>query len=193
LNEAAGGHRDDMSDGNGRATATKVREELQDATEQVAQRYGRPDRPLGGYLAVLGGYGAAVAALAALGRKRGVRLPKRVGASDLALLAVATHKVSRTISKDSVTSPLRAPFTRFKGASGPGELDEQVLGTGVQKAVGELITCPFCLDQWVATGFLAGLVTAPRATRWLAATFAVRAGADALQFGYAALQKAAED
>ena len=64
-------------------------------------------------------------------------------------------------------------------------------GTGVQKAVGELITCPFCLDQWVATGFLAGLVAAPRATRWLASAFAVRAGADALQFGYAALQRLA--
>ena len=163
------------------------------ATEQVARQYGREDRPLGGYLAVIGVYAAAVGGLAALGRARGVRLPKRVAASDLALIAVATHKVSRTVSKDAVTSPLRAPFTRFEGASGPGELNEEVRGSGVQKAVGELITCPFCLDQWVATGFMAGLVAAPRATRWLAATFAVRAGADALQFGYAALQRAARE
>jgi hypothetical protein len=164
---------------------------VRDATEQVAQQYGREDRPLGGFLAVMGVYAAAVGGLTALGRARGVRLPKRVTASDLALVAVATHKVSRTISKDAVTSPLRAPFTKFEGSSAPGELKEQVRGTGVQKAVGELITCPFCLDQWVATGFIGGLIAAPRATRWLAATFAVRAGADALQFGYAALQRAA--
>jgi hypothetical protein len=178
-----------MSDGNGSTTKARVR----DATDQVAQEYGRDDHPLKGYLTVMSIYGAAVAGAATIGRARGVRLPKRVAASDLALLAVATHKVSRTISKDSVTSPLRAPFTRFEGAAAPGELQEEVRGTGVQKAVGELITCPFCLDQWVATGFLAGLVTAPRATRWLAATFAVRAGADALQFVYAALQKVAEN
>src|SRR4051812_20381805 len=181
-----------MSDGNGVTTAARVGQDVREATEQVARKYGREDRPLGGYFAVMGIYSAVVAGLAAAGRARGMRVPKRVAASDLALLAVATHKVSRTLSKDSVTSPLRAPFTRFEEASGPGELKEEVRGTGVQKAVGELITCPFCLDQWVATGFLAGLVAAPRATRWLAATFAVRAGADALQFGYAALEKASE-
>lgn len=181
-----------MPDGNGSTTAT-AGERVRRATQQVQRQYGRDDHPLAGYLGVIGVYGAAVAALGAFGRARGHRLPKRVAASDLALLAVATHKVSRTISKDSVTSPLRAPFTKFEGAAGPGELQEQVRGTGVRKAVGELITCPFCLDQWVATGFLAGLVAAPRATRWLAATFAVRAGADALQFGYAALQKAADE
>jgi len=177
---ALGGHGTAMTD-------------VRPVTEQIAEQYGRHDHPLSGYLTVIGIYSALVGGLAALGRARGVKLSKRVSASDVALLAVATHKVSRTISKDSVTSPLRAPFTRFEGASGPGELQEEVRGSGVQKAVGELITCPFCLDQWVATGFVAGLVVAPRATRWLAATFAVRAGADALQFGYAALQKAAED
>jgi hypothetical protein len=174
-----------MTQGNGVQTSVRA------AADHVAQQYGREDRPLGGYLAVIGIYTAAVGGLAALGRQRGVRLPKRVSAGDLALVAMATHKVSRTISKDSVTSPLRAPFTKFEGSSGPGELHEQVRGTGVQKAVGELITCPFCLDQWVATGFIGGLIAAPRATRWLAATFAVRAGADALQFAYAALQRTA--
>ncbi|MFL6241205.1 MAG: DUF1360 domain-containing protein [Actinomycetes bacterium] len=182
-----------MSNGSGTQTETTVGDHMCNAGQQVSEQYGREDHPLGGYLAVIGAYSAVLGGLAALGRSRGVRLPKRVPVGDLALMAVATHKVSRTISKDSVTSPVRAPFTKFRGASGPGEVQEEVRGSGVQKALGELITCPFCLDQWVATGFLAGLLAAPRATRWLAATFAVRAGADALQFGYAALQKAAED
>jgi hypothetical protein len=174
-------------------TPTNGQPSVRAAAEQVAEQYGREDRPLGGYLAAIGVYAAAVSGLSALGRARGVRLPKRVSASDLALLAVATHKVSRTLSKDAVTSPLRAPFTRFEASSAPGELKEQVRGSGVQKAVGELITCPFCLDQWVATGFIGGLIAAPRVTRWLAATFAVRAGADALHFAYGALQRSAGD
>ena len=39
--------------------------------------------------------------------------------------------------------------------------------------IGELLVCPYCLDVWTATGFLGGLVVAPRATRWVASVFAV--------------------
>lgn len=90
-----------------------------------------------------------------------------------------------------MTSPLRAPFTRFKGRSGEAELAEQVRGTGPRKAVGELITCPFCVGQWVATGFVFGLVLAPRSTRLAASVFTALAGADFLQFAYAKTQQAA--
>ena len=38
---------------------------------------------------------------------------------------MATHKLSRIIAKDPVTSPLRAPFTTFEGTSGPAELAEE--------------------------------------------------------------------
>jgi hypothetical protein len=62
-------------------------------------------------------------------------------------------------------------------------------GEGAQKAIGELITCPFCLDMWVATGLMAGFIYLPRTTRLAIATPAVLAGADILQFGYAWLQE----
>jgi hypothetical protein len=42
----------------------------------------------------------------------------------------------------------------------------------------------------VATAFVTGLVVAPRVTRYVAGIFAVRAGADLLQFGYAAADQA---
>ena len=45
--------------------------------------------------------------------------------------------------------------------------------------------------QWVATGFVAGTVLAPRATSLAATTFAAVAVSDALQFGYAALERRA--
>src|SRR3954454_19378592 len=168
------------------ATATASR-----ATEKIASGYGRPDRPLAGYAALMAGYGALMTGATTLLARRD-RLPDRLRASDALLLAVATHKLSRTLAKDAVASPLRAPFVKFRGAAGPGEVNEDVRGQGVQKAAGELVSCPFCLDQWVASAFVVGLAVAPRLTRFMAATFAVRAGADILHFAYAAAEHSAE-
>ncbi len=107
---------------------------------------------------------------------------------DLVLATVAAHKVSRLLAKDPVPSPFRVPFTSFKGADGEAELAEEVRGHGPRKAVGELVTCPFCLGQWVATGFMFGFVLAPRQTRLAASIFTVLTGADALQLVYAKAQ-----
>ncbi len=74
------------------------------------------DRPLAGYAALMGLYGAAVTAGALALRGRDRPLPE-VRAFDIALVGVATHKLARRMSKDSVTSPLRAPFTRYEGVA----------------------------------------------------------------------------
>jgi hypothetical protein len=76
--------------------------------------------------------------------------------------------------------------------AGPAELQEGVRGSGIRKAVGELVSCPFCLSQWVSTGFTFGLLVAPRATRWAASIFASLALADFLQFAYAWAEQQAE-
>jgi hypothetical protein len=146
-------------------------------------------RPLGGYLATMGTYAGVVSALAGLARATGRTLPERPATQDVVLISIATHKLSRLLTKESVTSPLRAPFTRYEGVGGPAELHEEVRGEGVAHAVGELVTCPFCVGVWVATGLSAGLVFAPRLTRLVAATFTAVAASDALQFGYAAAQQ----
>src|SRR5919112_1443499 len=86
----------------------------------------------------------------------------------------------------------RAPFTSFRGASGEAEIAEEVREHGgVKHAVGELLTCPFCLAQWVATGFVFGYATAPRATRLAALTMTLVAGSDVLQFAYDGIQNGA--
>jgi hypothetical protein len=90
-----------------------------------------------------------------------------------------------------VTSPLRAPFTRYEGPGGPAEVNEAVRGHGARHAMGELVTCPFCVGQWVATGFAFGLLLAPRVTRQVAATFSALEAADFLQFGRAIVEHAA--
>jgi hypothetical protein len=131
-------------------------------------------------------FGTTVGGLVGAGAALHAEVPDRVPWSDVALLAVATHKVSRVITKDAITSPLRAPFTRFEGPAGPGELNEDVVATStLGHSTGELLTCPLCLAVWVATGFTFGYVVAPRPTRLLAAGFNVVAGSDFLQFAYA--------
>ena len=178
----------DAADPNERPPVSRAREI---ASEEKREYEGDRDRPLGGFLVVAGTYTAGVIGGAVMLRRRRQPLPERVPAADLALLTVATHKLSRLLAKDPVTSPLRAPFTRYEGLSGPAELAEKVRGTGLRKAVGALVTCPFCLAMWVATAFGFGLVVAPRATRLTASVLTAVTGADVLHLAYAALEERA--
>jgi hypothetical protein len=155
----------------------------------MGRRYANgEDRPLGGFLALMGAYGSVVAGAFTYVRARDIDVPSRVDWRDFGLLSVATFRLSRLIAKDPVTSPLRAPFTRFEGQSGEAEVSEEVIGHGPQHAVGELLTCPFCLGQWVGTALFFGLIVAPRTTRWASSVLTAVAAADLMQFGYDALQ-----
>ncbi len=165
-------------------------ERARSAAAREGEEYeGESDRPVAGFLAIMGAYATIVSGLGVFLRRRGVVLPERVRFVDLALVTVATHKLSRLLAKDPVTSPLRAPFTRFAGTAGLGELREKVRGTGFRKAIGALVTCPFCLGVWVATGFGFGLVAAPRATRFVASILTAVTGADVLHLAYAVLEQ----
>jgi hypothetical protein len=142
------------------------------------------ERPLKGYAVVMGVFGAAAAAVAGIAALTGRRLPPRPSAADLALLTVATHKVSRLITKDAVTSPLRAPVTQFESPAGESELNESPRGHGAQHALGEMLTCPFCMSVWVAGGFASGLLFAPRLTRYAMGVATAIAGSDFLHLAY---------
>jgi len=160
---------------------------------RVKQQYqGDEERPLGGYLAVLGVYGGVTGGLAVLARS--LRIPPPTpSVTDTVLLSCATYKLSRLLTKDAVTSPLRAPFTRYEEPAGDGELMESVRGHGAQHAAGELVTCPFCLAVWVATGLTAGLVFAPRLTRLVCVTLTALAVNDGLQLAYDNAKDAGDD
>jgi hypothetical protein len=149
------------------------------------------ERPLTGYAVVMTTYAGVAAALTGLARLTGKRLPDRPAAADLALLAVSTHKISRLLTKDAVTSPLRAPVAKFEGPAGEAEINESPRGTGARHAVGELLTCPFCTAVWVASGLAAGLVFAPRLTRFGMGVASAIAGADFLHLGYDAAKRLA--
>src|SRR4051812_45609668 len=147
------------------------------------------ERPLAGDSGARGVSRGRVPAAAAAVRASGQKLPERIPVGDALLLTVATFRLARRIAKDPVTAPIRAPFVRFEGASGHAEVAEEVREhDGVKHAVGELLTCPFCLAQWVGTGFVFGYVTAPKATRLAALTMTMIAGSDVLQFVYDGIQ-----
>jgi hypothetical protein len=137
-------------------------------------------RPLVAYNALIAAFNG-LAAGGLLAAHRAGRLPERLSAGDIALAGAATYRLARLLARDRVTSGLRAPFTRFQDDAGHGEVDEAARGTGLRRALGELLVCPDCLALWVAGGFTAGLVVRPRVTRAVAASLAIHAAADALQ------------
>ena len=159
------------------------------ALKGIERRYSAgEERPIGSYGLLMLGYTAFLAGGIRTLRARRARVPLRWNPADVALLSVATFRGSRLVAKDSITSVLRAPFTRFEGQGGPDEVNEQVIGTGPRHAVGELISCPFCLSIWIATTITFGMLLFPRAARTACTVLAAVAVSDCLQFAYSALE-----
>src|SRR5688500_7331287 len=88
---------------------------------------------------------------------------------DIVLIALATFRAGRVAAYERVTEPFRDPVT----ATVPDEYDagENVVaeGTGVHKAIGDLVSCPICVGTWVASGLVYGLRVAQGPTRLVAA------------------------
>jgi uncharacterized protein DUF1360 len=171
-------------------TPSSSRTSFEDLPNPMAG-YAAPEKqpPFLSYLAFMGIFGTLLGAALTVAKRQGRELPDRVSAGQLLLIGTASHKFSRLLSKDKVTSPLRAPFTELEGKGGPAEFEERSRGTGLRKAIGELLICPFCLGLWVIAAFSVGLLFAPRVTRFIASLFAALTISDFLQIAY----KAAEE
>ena len=145
-------------------------------------------RPLNSYAGIMASYGGLASLLVLLLRRKRFAV-RPLSPWNLALYALTAEHLSRLISKDSITSPVRKPFAEFEAPAGEGEVNEEVIGKGARHAIGELITCPFCLDQWVATGLVAGSVAAPTLTTAVVSVSAVARTADYLQLLYGLLRE----
>jgi hypothetical protein len=156
------------------------------AFESYAEPEERP--PFRTYAAMAAVFNAGFAGALVAAKRKG-RLPERVSAEDLILIGTASHKLSRLVAKDRITTFLRAPFTEYQGRGGPAEVEERARGEGVRRALGELLICPYCLGLWASGAFHAGLLFAPRATRVAASTLTALTISDFLQIAY----KAAEE
>ena len=150
------------------------------------REYAGPDQsPLAGYGAAMLVY--AVVLSVALTVARRTRVQPRW--SDVALLGIATHKLSRIITKDFVTAPLRAPFTRRQRAEGAGEVHDEPRGGALSRSLGYLLTCPYCLGVWTSTGLNTLLLLRPAQTRFVLRLLASDAISDFLHLSYSRLNE----
>ena len=161
------------------------------ASQEVFEGYGAEDRELPSYATLAGVFNLIFAVFLLVAKGAGRPIPERVDAKDIALLGVATHKLSLILAQDAVTSPLRAPFTERRDKESPKSIDEKPRGKGLRRSIGELLTCQFCLGLWVAAFFTYGLVLASRVTRLIAAIFAILTLSDYLHQIYKVLRKRA--
>lgn len=131
-------------------------------------------RPLPEYASLVTVFSAALGGFVVLGRKR---LPERIGFGDLARVGLASYKIGRLVAKDEVTTWVRAPVTRDEDAQEPER-------EGMARALGELVTCPYCIGLWVSAGLTGALALRPRETRLLTAVFGAQAVADFLNAAF---------
>ena len=148
-----------------------------------------PQPPYDAYAGIVGTFAAGLVAATALARALG-REPRELSALDLVALSGATFKASRTISRDKVASFILEPFVECEAYTGD---DEEPAGEGMQRAIGELITCTRCVGTWVAAGLGATQVVAPRFGRLLAWSLCASAANDFLQTAFVALNRKSEE
>ena len=135
--------------------------------------------PYESYAAIAGVFVGGIATVAALGR----RAPSGT-ALDLVALSAATFKASRTLSRERVASFVRQPFVEGEATTGE---DERPAGEGIQRALGELVTCPRCVGAWSAATLASSQVLAPRFGRLLTWSLGAAAANDFLQAAFRAL------
>ena len=148
------------------------------------------ERPLRHYAVMSTVFAAGMVGALVAGRRSG-RLPERIPAADIVVMGIATHKISRVISKSKIGGFFRAPFTRFERPTGQGEVAEHARGTGARYAIGELLLCPYCLSQWTSAGLVGGYMVDPRVIRFISSVYTAQTIADFLQLGYYASEKRA--
>ena len=170
------------------AASVGIRDPQRDADADRTEKKDDPHHRSPAYAALASGYGALVGGIALAAWRTG-RRPGRMSVGDFALVSVATFKLSRILTRDRVTEFLRAPFTTFERPAKGTEVIDKPVGQGMQRAVGELISCPFCTSQWVGTALIGGWLFAPDATRLIATGLAAITASDVLQYGHTALQQ----
>ena len=144
-----------------------------------------PERPpYESYATIMATFGGLLAVAGMLGKKLD-RSAQCNGWLDFTLLSAATFKAARTLARDEVTSPLRAPFVEGEARDGANE--EPVHTGDMQQAIGELVTCTRCVGTWCAAGLASTPVLAPRFGRLLTLALGVAGVNDFLQAGFAAL------
>lgn len=129
----------------------------------------------GDYAILEGVFVGALTGVVALARRRGQQGVEVIGRRDLPVFALATFALADVVAKEKVSTWIREPFVREGDDHKPAEPE----GTGLRRAVGELLTCTRCVGTWSALA-LVGLKTASPAAGATTANVLALAGANDL-------------
>lgn len=125
-------------------------------------------------------FAAGMGAVIALTRRREADGSPTIPRDELPVLALATFALADVLAKQKVSTWLREPFVH-EGADHKPLRPE---GSGLQHAIGELLTCTRCVGTWSALG-LVGLRTAsPSTSRVVNSVLALGGVNDVLQSGF---------
>ena len=121
-----------------------------------------------------------LASVVGLARRRHAEGVAAIPSRDLPALALATFALADTVAKEKVSTWLRQPFVEEDDEHHP----LAPKGQGMQRAVGELLTCTRCAGTWSAL-VLVGLRTAsPVAGRATTNVLALAGANDLMQSGF---------
>ncbi|WP_159397642.1 DUF1360 domain-containing protein [Sorangium cellulosum] len=151
--------------------------------------HGHEEEPLAHYVRLMGTYLLLSAGSFVLLERAGRPLPSRIPLRDVALLGLATNRLSRLITRDKVTRAVRAPFTDVE-PDASGETHETPRGDGMTRAIGELLTCPRCAAMWASLALTLGYFVSPRVTRAASSLLGAAAISDFVNTGYARVMNA---
>lgn len=121
-------------------------------------------------------YGALLATTLIASRRRAIAEPIR--GLELLPLGAATFALSKLVAKEKVGTWMREPFVEEHSDGRPPR------GQGVQRAVGELLTCTRCVGAWTALGLVGLRLASPAAGRTVTSVLAASAANDFMQAGF---------
>jgi len=137
----------------------------------------------GDYLVLEIVFSAALAGVIALSARRGRAGAPPISRAELPALAVATFALADMLAKERIGTWIREPFVVESADHRPLE----PAGSGMRRAIGELLTCTRCAGTWSALGLI-GLRTAfPLAGSVTVNVLALTGANDVLQAGFRAL------
>jgi hypothetical protein len=164
-------------------TEVLLPEPIEKIAKEIETGYEAENVPLGSYLLLMGAYSLFFAALYKASSRGRDQFEKPKGL-DLALLTIASYKFSRVITMSFIGSAVRAPFTKRGPSLKAGEVQDQARGRGLQRAIGNMVTCPFCFNVWSTTLFVFGYSISKKLTTQVAYVLSIAAAGDFLHLGY---------
>jgi hypothetical protein len=101
-----------------------------------------------------------------------------IPAREILPMGAATFALAKVIAREKIGTWVREPFVE------QDQGDRRPRGQGVQRAIGELVTCTRCVGAWSALGIVGLRVADPRAGRIVTNVLAASAANDWLQAGF---------